>query len=162
MSTRVLVHQEAHDAEPEPFDVQASNVLEAMKMVFTKAPALMQRLLDPGGGHYRAVLSINGRDIRFLQYLDTPLADGDELQVRPLDFSSSVRRSLYLTFGPEKVGNPILHHAGRMFCIEVNILGASVTARKGFVHAVLIGPESEVEAVLSWLHQNGVTLDEAD
>ena len=160
-AVRVRIHEELLP-DGGQLDVQARTVLEAIEAVCRARPVLASRLFDPGQGRYRALIHLNGEDVRFLRFLETPLAGGDELHIRPVEPAEPVSRSYYLTFGPQRVKEPVLHRLGRLFHVEVNILGARVTARKGFVHASLTGSPAEVERAIRWLSRNDVGIDEAD
>jgi len=66
-------------------EVQANDVAEALQALEAAYPAL-QPVLRDGGGALRPRVSIyvNDRHVRFLQGLETPLRDGDEVYVLPI------------------------------------------------------------------------------
>ena len=64
--------------------VQGSTVGEALESLFAEHGELRGRLADDGGGLRRFVnVYIGGEDIRFLDGLETPISDGDELTILP-------------------------------------------------------------------------------
>jgi MoaD family protein len=65
-------------------EVEAATVGEALDALYERHGELRQRLSDDGGGLRRFVnVYLGGEDIRFLDGLDTPVADGDELTILP-------------------------------------------------------------------------------
>ena len=65
-------------------EVEGSTVGEALEALYAEHGELRGRLSDDGGGLRRFVnVYIGGEDIRFLEGLDTPVSDGDELTILP-------------------------------------------------------------------------------
>jgi molybdopterin synthase sulfur carrier subunit len=65
-------------------EVTGGTVGEALESLWTQHGELRTRMADDGGGLRRFVnVYIGGEDIRFLEGLDTPVADGAELTVLP-------------------------------------------------------------------------------
>lgn len=63
---------------------EGANVAAVVANLERQYPGLRDRVLDEGGTVRRFVnIFVNGEDIRFLQHLDTPVADGDELSIVP-------------------------------------------------------------------------------
>ena len=64
--------------------VEGGTVGEALEALYAEHGELRGRLSDDGGGLRRFVnVYIGGEDIRFLDGLDTPVSDGDELTILP-------------------------------------------------------------------------------
>ena len=65
-------------------EVQASSVREMLDALDAAHDGIKGRLCEASGDMRRFVnVYVNEEDIRFLQNLDTPLADGDEVSVVP-------------------------------------------------------------------------------
>jgi sulfur-carrier protein len=64
--------------------VDGGTVGEALESLYDSHDELRGRLADDGGGLRRFVnVYIGGEDIRFLDGLATPVADGDEVTILP-------------------------------------------------------------------------------
>jgi molybdopterin synthase sulfur carrier subunit len=64
--------------------VEGSTVGEALDALYAQHGELRGRLADDTGGLRRFVnVYLGGEDIRFLEGLDTPLSDGDEVTILP-------------------------------------------------------------------------------
>jgi sulfur-carrier protein len=64
--------------------VEGSTVGEALDALYAEHTELRARLADDSGGLRRFVnVYLKGEDIRFLDGLDTPVADGDEVTILP-------------------------------------------------------------------------------
>ena len=64
--------------------VDGATVGEALDSLYIQHGELRQRIADDGGGLRRFVnVYLGGEDIRFLEGLDTPVSDGDELTILP-------------------------------------------------------------------------------
>ncbi|MBJ7343460.1 MAG: MoaD/ThiS family protein [Solirubrobacteraceae bacterium] len=64
--------------------VEGSTVGEALDALYAAHPELRERLSDEDGTLRRFInVYVNGDDIRFGELLDTPVADGQELQILP-------------------------------------------------------------------------------
>jgi MoaD family protein len=64
--------------------VDGTTVGEALEALYTEHGELRGRLADDDGGLRRFVnVYLGGEDIRFLEGLDTPLTDGDEVTILP-------------------------------------------------------------------------------
>jgi len=65
-------------------EVQGATVGEALEALYAEHGELRERLADGDGGLRRFVnIYLGGEDIRFLDGLDTPLDDGDEVTILP-------------------------------------------------------------------------------
>jgi sulfur-carrier protein len=64
--------------------VDGTTVGEALDSLYAQHGELRERMADGGGGLRRFVnVYLGGEDIRFLDGLDTPVKDGDELTILP-------------------------------------------------------------------------------
>ena len=64
--------------------VQGATVGEALQALYAEHDELRGRIADEGGGLRRFVnVYLGGEDIRFLDGLETPVADGDEVTILP-------------------------------------------------------------------------------
>jgi sulfur-carrier protein len=64
--------------------VEGTTVGEALEALYGRHGELRARMADDGGGLRRFVnVYLGGEDIRFLDGLDTPVSDGDELTILP-------------------------------------------------------------------------------
>jgi molybdopterin synthase sulfur carrier subunit len=65
-------------------EVQGGTVGEALEALYAEHGELRGRIADDGGGLRRFVnVYLGGEDIRFLDGLDTPVSDGDEVTILP-------------------------------------------------------------------------------
>jgi MoaD family protein len=57
---------------------------QALDDVESRYPGFKERVIDPGGAVKQFVsIFINGEDVRYLQDLDTPVQDGDQVAILP-------------------------------------------------------------------------------
>ena len=64
--------------------VEGATVGEALASLYAQHAELRTRIADDGGGLRRFVnVYLGGEDIRFLDGLETPISDGDELTILP-------------------------------------------------------------------------------
>jgi sulfur-carrier protein len=64
--------------------VEGGTVGEALQALYEQHAELRERIADEGGGLRRFVnVFLGGEDIRFLEGLETPVNDGDELTILP-------------------------------------------------------------------------------
>jgi molybdopterin synthase sulfur carrier subunit len=65
-------------------DVPGSTIRELIGALTAQHPGLRQQLLAEDGGLNRFVnVYVNGQDVRYLQGLDTPVAERDEVRLLP-------------------------------------------------------------------------------
>ena len=65
-------------------EVDGATIGDAVEALVGKHPALAGQLLTPDGELHRFVnVYLNGRDVRYLAGLDTPVAAGDEIRLLP-------------------------------------------------------------------------------
>lgn len=68
----------------EEVSVSGSTVAAVVESLEQKCPGIKERLCDEQGRVRRFVnLYVNGDDIRFLNSIDTPVKDGDEISIVP-------------------------------------------------------------------------------
>ncbi len=64
--------------------VEAGTVAEALAALDAEYPGIRDRICEPDGRLRRFVsVFVNGRDVRSLEGLETPLRDGDEVGIIP-------------------------------------------------------------------------------
>ena len=86
MAVRIKLPTQLRDAAGNQAEasVDGATVGEALDALYAEHGELRTRLADDGGGLRRFVnVYLGGEDIRFLDGLDTPVADGDELTILP-------------------------------------------------------------------------------
>jgi sulfur-carrier protein len=86
MAIRVKLPTQLRDAAGNQAEaqVEGGTVGEALDALYAEHGELRTRLADDGGGLRRFVnVYLGGEDIRFLQGLETPVSDGDELTILP-------------------------------------------------------------------------------
>jgi molybdopterin synthase sulfur carrier subunit len=86
MAVKVKLPTQLRDAAGNQAEarVEGSTVGEALSSLYDQHAELRTRMSDDGGGLRRFVnVYLGGEDIRFLDGLDTPVADGDELTILP-------------------------------------------------------------------------------
>jgi MoaD family protein len=65
-------------------EVEGGTVGEALEALYARHGGLRERIADGEGGLRRFVnVYLRGEDIRFLDGLETPVADGDEVTILP-------------------------------------------------------------------------------
>jgi len=68
----------------EEVGVEGTTIGSVVESLETRYPGIKERLCDDQGRVRRFVnLYVNGDDIRFLNSLDTPVKDGDEVSIVP-------------------------------------------------------------------------------
>lgn len=64
--------------------VEARTLGEALEQLEQRYPGIRERLVDENGQLRRFVnIFVNDEDVRYLQELDTPLKEGDEISIVP-------------------------------------------------------------------------------
>ena len=65
-------------------DCEGASIKELLDSLEKSCPGIQARLCDEEGTPRRFVnFYVNGEDIRFLQNVDTPIKDGDEVSIVP-------------------------------------------------------------------------------
>jgi molybdopterin synthase sulfur carrier subunit len=68
----------------EAVEAEGSTVTALVADLDRRYPGIRERICDDSGQVRRFVnMFVNGEDIRFLQHLDTPVKDGDEVSIVP-------------------------------------------------------------------------------
>ena len=84
VTVRIPTQLRSLSANAAEVQVEAGTVAEALKALEAAHPGFSERLFDETGGLRRFVnVYIGGEDIRFLDGLETPVADGDEVTILP-------------------------------------------------------------------------------
>jgi sulfur-carrier protein len=86
MAVRIKLPTQLRDAAGNraETEVEGTTVGEVLDALYAEHGELRTRLADGGGGLRRFVnVYLGGEDIRFLEGLDTPVSDGDELTILP-------------------------------------------------------------------------------
>ena len=86
MAIRIKLPTQLRDAAGNQAEtsVAGGTVGEALASLYDQHTELRSRIADDGGGLRRFVnVYLGGEDIRFLDGLDTPVSDGDELTILP-------------------------------------------------------------------------------
>jgi molybdopterin converting factor small subunit len=124
-------------------------------------PGLKERLLDEQGGVRRFInIYVNNEDIRFIQNLETPLKDGDQLSIIPaIAGGSSLKRRVTLTFPPKLIKEPVIYNIGHRFRVVTNIRSANVSENVGWVTLEIDGEEEEYSKALDYLKEIGVKVE---
>ena len=74
----------AHANGERDIDVEGGTVGDAVQALVGRHPALGQQLLTPDGELHRFVnVYVNGRDVRYLEGLATPIEPRDEIRLLP-------------------------------------------------------------------------------
>ena len=86
MAVKVKLPTQLRDAAGGALDakVEGSTVGEALEALYNEHGELRERISDDSGGLRRFVnVYLKGEDIRFLDGLETAVADGDEVTILP-------------------------------------------------------------------------------
>ena len=65
----------------------------------------------------------------------------------------------YLTYNQERIKEPIIYNVGRKFRVVTNIRSASVSDHIGIVGLELDGDQSEIDAAVKWIADQGVKVE---
>jgi sulfur-carrier protein len=65
--------------------MEVSSIADFIAKLSTQYPLVVGRLIDPTTNTFNKFINVyvNGEDIRFLQSVDTPIKDGDEVSIVP-------------------------------------------------------------------------------
>ena len=69
------------------------------------------------------------------------------------------RRKMFLTFPQKLMQEPILWKIGQEFEVVTNIRGASITDDTALLALLLQGESAEIDKVISYLEDRGVTVE---
>lgn len=122
----------------------------------------LERLCDSSGKirrHFNIYVN-EGEDIRLLQGLDTPVSDNDIVTVlSAIAGGDEISRKIWLSFPKELIEKPLIWKIGQEFKIVTNIRQASVSKDIGLVGLEISGEEEEVKKAVSYLAENGVSVE---
>jgi L-aspartate semialdehyde sulfurtransferase ferredoxin len=65
----------------------------------------------------------------------------------------------YLTYGEEKIKDPIIYSVGHKFRVVTNIRGASISDKIGIVALELEGDDDEIRKAVEWIAEQGVKVE---
>lgn len=138
-----------------------NTVGEVIQWLTETYPELKERLRDEQGEVRRFInIYVNEEDIRFIQNLETPVKDGDQISIIPaIAGGSTKRRRVRLTFPPEQIQEPVIYNIGQRFKIVTNIRSANVTENVGWVTLEIDGEEEEYLKALDYLKGIGVKVE---
>jgi len=66
------------------------------------------------------------------------------------------KKNIHFEFSQELVQQPLLYQLNRQFDVVVNIRGASVTEKGGFIALELEGEDAELERVMTYILSQGI------
>ncbi len=123
-------------------------------------PGLKERLRDEQGGVRRFInIYVNDEDIRFVQNLETPVKEGDQISIIPaIAGGSTAKRRVTLFFPPELIKEPVIYNIGQHYRLVTNIRSANVSEQVGWVTLEIDGEEEEYAKALKYLKEVGVTI----
>src|SRR4030042_6983101 len=147
--------------EQDTVKAKGGTVGEVLQWLTETYPGLKERLRDEKGEVRRFInIYVNDEDIRFIQNLETPVKEGDEISIIPaIAGGSSLKRRVTLTFPPERIKEPVIYNIGQRFKIVTNIRSANVTEQIGWVTLEIDGEEEEYLKALNYLNEIGVTVE---
>ena len=147
--------------EQDTLKAKGKTVGEVIQWLTDTYPGLKERLRDEQGAVRRFInIYVNNEDIRFIQNLETPLKEGDQLSIIPaIAGGSSLRRRVTLTFPPELIQEPVIYNIGHHYQVITNIRSANVTNHVGWVTLEIDGEEKEYLKALSYLKEIGVKVE---
>ncbi len=70
-----------------------------------------------------------------------------------------MREKFYLTYPPVLVKEPILYLLTKKFNVVTNIRGANVSHDMGLLALEIEGAQEEIDQSVSWLREQGVTVE---
>jgi len=140
---------------------QGKTVGEVLRWLMDTYPGLEERLRDEKGEVRRFInIYVNDEDIRFIQNLETPLKEGDQISIIPaIAGGSPLKRRVTLTFPPKLIKDPVIYNIGHRFKLVTNIRSANVSENVGWVTLEIDGEEIEYSKALNYLNEIGVTVE---
>jgi len=147
--------------EQDVIKAKGRTVGEVIQWLTETYPGLRERLRDEKGEVRRFInIYVNNEDIRFIQNLETPLKDGDQLSIIPaIAGGSFFKRRVTLTFPPKLIKEPVIYNIGQRFRVITNIRSANVSENMGWVTLEIDGEEEEYLKALDYLNEMGVTVE---
>ncbi len=140
---------------------RGKTVGEVIQWLTENYPALEERLKDEKGELRKFInIYVNDEDIRFIQNLETPVKEGDQISIIPaIAGGASKKRRVTLTFPPERIQEPVIYNIGHLFKIITNIRSANVTENVGWVTLEIEGEEEEYLKAVDYLKGIGVKVE---
>jgi molybdopterin synthase sulfur carrier subunit len=147
--------------EQDVIRAEGRTVGEVLLWLTETYPGLKERLRDEQGEVRRFInIYVNDEDIRFIQNLETPLKEGDQISIIPaIAGGSSLRRRVILTFPPQLIKEPVIYNIGHQFRVITNIRSANVSENVGWVTLEIDGEEEEYLKALDYLKKIGVKVE---
>jgi molybdopterin synthase sulfur carrier subunit len=147
--------------EQDVIKAKGKTVGEVIHWLTETYPGLKERLRDEQGELRRFInIYVNDEDIRFIQNLETPLKEGDQLSIIPaIAGGSFARRRVTLTFPPKLIKEPVIYNIGHRFKVITNIRSANVSENVGWVTLEIDGEEEEYSRALDYLNEIGVIVE---
>jgi molybdopterin converting factor small subunit len=138
--------------------VDAASIGALLTAISAEHPGLGKPLLDENGAPRRFVnLFLNGEDIRFLQGVETPLKEGDEVSIVPAIAGGVSGVETYnLTFNRGMFETPILYNIGKRFRVVTTIRRAILNEEGGWAEVAFSGSSEEIGRALAELQTTGV------
>jgi molybdopterin synthase sulfur carrier subunit len=146
--------------EQDIIKAKGRTVGEVIQWLTETYPGLKERLRDEQGEVRRFInIYVNNEDIRFIQNLETPLKDGDQLSIIPaIAGGSTAKRRVTLFFPPGLIKEPVIYNIGQRYRLITNIRSANVSENVGWVTLEIDGEEEEYSKALCYLNEVGVTV----
>jgi sulfur-carrier protein len=147
--------------EQDIIKAKGRTVGEVIQWLTETYPGLKERLRDEQGEVRRFInIYVNDEDIRFVQNLETPVKEGDQISIIPaIAGGSSLKRRVTLTFPPKLIKEPVIYNIGHRFRVVTNIRGANVSENVGWVTLEIDGEEEEYSKALDYLKEIGVKVE---
>ena len=147
--------------ERDVIKAEGKTVGEVLQWITEAYPGLKERLRDEQGEVRRFInIYVNDEDIRFIQNLETPLKEGDQISIIPaIAGGSPLRRRVKLTFPPQLIKEPVIYNIGHQFRVITNIRSANVSENVGWVTLEIDGEEEEYLKALDYLKKIGVKVE---
>jgi molybdopterin synthase sulfur carrier subunit len=147
--------------EQDSIRAKGETVGEVLQWLTETYPGLKERLRDEQGEVRRFInIYVNDEDIRFIQNLETPLKEGDQLSIIPaIAGGAYARRRVTLTFPPKLIKEPVIYNIGHRFRVVTNIRSANVLENAGWVTLEIDGEEDEYLKALHYLNEMGVSVE---
>ena len=147
--------------EQDIIKAKGRTVGEVIQWLTETYPGLKERLRDEQGEVRRFInIYVNDEDIRFVQNLETPLKEGDQLSIIPaIAGGAYARRRVTLNFPPKLIKEPVIYNIGHRFRVVTNIRSASVLENAGWVTLEIDGEEDEYFKALHYLNEMGVSVE---
>jgi molybdopterin synthase sulfur carrier subunit len=147
--------------EQDVIKAKGRTVGEVLQWLTETYPGLKERLRDEQGEVRRFInIYVNDEDIRFIQNLETPLKEGDQLSIIPaIAGGAYARRRVTLTFPPKLIQEPVIYNIGHRYKVVTNIRSANVLENAGWVTLEIDGEEDEYLKALHYLNEIGVSVE---